>query len=528
MSSLAGQWVTGSRSGEEVLVRPRTRASEPGLVAVLIGVVARLSWWAVRYPHCSLPLIATLWALRAYGLLPVLAAWLVMAAGLMLWRAEHRQSFDVAVTPWRTTWRTYRYHRYWQPVMVGCGLADGFAGSVLVPRLRKVRSTPVMDRLRVDMLPGQTPSEFVAQAEAFAHAFAARKVTVRVEGWRGAVWLHVWWVDLLADIVPVSPLPADGADVDLAALPLGLTEDGSRWRHRLLGTHLLLAGASGSGKGSVLWGLVRSLAPAVREGRVQLWGIDPKNGVELGFGRNLFTRYWDGVDLPAAAAPVETVEPEEAQTTRRARKPREDSDPRLVALAELLEDAVALLQARAERMRGVSRLHTPTVAEPLVVLVIDEFASLTAYLTDRAVAKRIDAAMQVILTKGRAPGVLVVAALQDPRKEIVAYRDLFTTRIALRMMTREATDMVLGDGSVARGAACQEIPLATPGVGYVVVDGEPSAVQVRAAYVTDHEIRAIAAQYPAPVNAAAQPSEPKPEPGSESPHLGVVDGQAAA
>jgi integrase len=46
---------------------------------------------------------------------------------------------------------------------------------------------------------------------------------------------------------------------------IGLQEDGEPWELRVLGTHLLIAGATGSGKGPVLWSLLRGLAPAIRE-----------------------------------------------------------------------------------------------------------------------------------------------------------------------------------------------------------------------------------------------------------------------
>ncbi|MFU8855350.1 hypothetical protein ACNAW0_30970, partial [Micromonospora sp. SL1-18] len=41
-------------------------------------------------------------------------------------------------------------------------------------------------------------------------------------------------------------------------------------------------GATGSGKGSVIWSVVRSLAAGVASGLVQIWGLDPKGGMELG------------------------------------------------------------------------------------------------------------------------------------------------------------------------------------------------------------------------------------------------------
>src|SRR5690606_23581464 len=124
-------------------------------------------------------------------------------------------------------------------------------------------------------------------------------------------------------------------------------EDGGVYELCLFGTQVLVAGATGAGKGSVVWSFVRSLAGGVASGEVELWGFDPKGGMELGGGLPLFTHF-----------------------------ACEDFQ----AMADLLEEAVDVARSRAARLRGHTRQHVPTVAEPLVVLVVDELAALTAYL----------------------------------------------------------------------------------------------------------------------------------------------------
>ena len=93
--------------------------------------------------------------------------------------------------------------------------------------------------------------------------------------------------DALAAIIPALPIPAH---VDLRALPVGRREDGTPWLVRLHGTHLLIAGATGAGKGSIIWGLIRALLPAMHEGLVRILAADPKL-MELAFGRAIFDRY---------------------------------------------------------------------------------------------------------------------------------------------------------------------------------------------------------------------------------------------
>jgi len=120
--------------------------------------------------------------------------------------------------------------------------------------------------------------------------------------------------------------------------------------------------------------------------------------------------------------------------------------------------------------------------------VVDEIASLTSYCPDKKIKDRIRAALQMLLSQGRAVGYLVIAAVQDPRKEVLPFRDLFPTRIALRLAEAEQVDLVLGDGAYDRGAACERIPVSLPGVGYMRLEGRPEPVRVRVAYVTDDDI----------------------------------------
>lgn len=127
--------------------------------------------------------------------------------------------------------------------------------------------------------------------------------------------------------------------------------------------------------------------------------------------------------------------------------------------------------------------------------MVDELASLTAYLTDRDAKKRISAALSLLLSQGRAVGVLVVATLQDPRKDVPPDRDLFPTRIALRLTEPEQVDMVLRDGARKRGARCDHIPEALPGVGYVALDSVAEPIRVRFSYLTDDDIDRLADRY---------------------------------
>jgi DNA segregation ATPase FtsK/SpoIIIE, S-DNA-T family len=254
-------------------------------------------------------------------------------------------------------------------------------------------------------------------------------------------------------------------DALTVGLPMAVAEDGQVWRLQLVGSHVLVVGATGAGKGSVIWSLLLQLAPRIRAGEVQVWAVDPKGGMELAAGQSLFARFAHGDSTTAEG--YET------------------------SFADLLEEAVAVMRRRQDRLRGVTRLHEPSVGEPLIVLVIDELAALTGWVQDRNAKRRIEAALGLLLSQGRAVGVVVVGAVQDPRKDVLPMRDLFPTRIALRLNEAEQVGLVLGPGARNRGAMADQIPDSLPGVGYVAVDGIAEPVRVRFSHVTDTHIHQL-------------------------------------
>ena len=338
------------------------------------------------------------------------------------------------------------------------GLGPTYRGQVNVPALGKVRAGAHADLVVVRLVSGQSPKLFADRAEELAHGFAAYSCRVRT-GRPGMVVLEFVCRDALAEVIPALPIPAVA---DLRALPVGRCEDGGPFTIRLHGTHLLVAGSTGAGKGSYLWGLVRALLPAMAAGLVRVYACDPKL-MELAFGRDLFDKYGK-----YAADPAD--------------------------IADLLEADVTDMQGGAARFAGRRRDHTPTREFPFVVVLVDEVAFLTAYQADRKLRDRTLAALATLTTQGRAAGYCVVAALQDPRKEVLNIRNLFPDKIALRLDEPAQVDLVLGDGAHDRGARCEDIsadPATGAGVGYVRLEASPDPVRVRAAFVSDTDIQAM-------------------------------------
>jgi DNA segregation ATPase FtsK/SpoIIIE, S-DNA-T family len=421
----------------------------------------------------SVPTIASVWVGFRCG--PAFGVVLAAMSGLALlaWSEFGPGSFQEWVTQrMRNRWRTWWvYQSRWPAICTLNGLTTKLDERALVPALRSVVIGASCDVMVVRILAGQSVADWQKRSAALAEAFRARRVTIRSIK-PGEIGITAHHGDALATPIRL-PRPTCDTKVDLFRVRVGVTEAGMWWRLPLLGQHILVAGATGSGKGSVLWSIIAGLAPGVLAGWVRLLVLDPKGGMEFGRGQALFTAFaYDNRDKTLA----------------------------------LLRAVTTVMQRRAERLRGRTRLHAPTATEPLIVLIVDEIASLTAYVGDRKIRAEVEQLVGLLLSQGRAVGVSVIAAVQDPSKDVLPIRQLFSVRVGLRMTESSQTTMLLGAAARETGAVCDQIPTSAPGVGYVGMDGSAEPVRVRAFHVTDPDIDYLAGQF-APNHGSADTSD---------------------
>ncbi|MEU8251264.1 FtsK/SpoIIIE domain-containing protein [Nonomuraea sp. NPDC048916] len=411
---------------------------------------------AVAFPVA----LGVIWTLYGWPLSAGTLGFVVLA--LTAWSFNDRDSFarlaGFRLLAWWRLLSTYR--RHWQSVMDVSGLAKRIHGRDYLPRLVKVTCDGWADRVTVKMLKGQAVKDWTDKTDNLAQGFGVASCRIAlVRG--GRLALTFPRSDPLAAPIPALPIPTTPT---VGPVEIGKQEDGQPLRLKVHGTHVLIAGATGAGKGSFLWDTIRGLLPAMQARLAEIWALDPKL-MELSFGRELFQgRY--------AADPADC--------------------------ADLLDEAVSVMQKRAARFSGLQRSHTPTVEDPFVLVLVDEVAFLTAYQHDKELRRRISAALATLATQGRSVGVGVMAALQDPRKEVMNIRNLFPDKIALRLDESEQVDMVLGDGARDRGALADHIspvPELGAGVAYMRLETSPEPIRVRAAYVSDDDIRDMVAHF---------------------------------
>ncbi|MBO0609446.1 FtsK/SpoIIIE domain-containing protein [Myceligenerans salitolerans] len=483
--------------------RARTHAAtlgRPGVLGVVLralvavlGFVLGRSWmlvqatfaWAGRHLPLSvfgLVVAGLLWlGLEASGWPgstltgPVIVWALFWSPGLALglWAAMFPGSYRRSrLRVWYVRrWLTGTPARWGRKGSEAVGTAAGLGvrqpdGGVLVPGI-KVRFAPGAAVLRLNVVVGQTVDDIVRNAPRIATAYGAHGHELRPVK-PGVVDLVLFLIARLAPRTAVMPAEFSGA-ASVGVVPAGTRRDGRRLDLVVRGRHTLVVGATGAGKGSVLWSVAGNLAPAVHAGYVRLWGVDLKQGIEVETGRALFGQV--------------------AYTAEQA--------------VTVLGTLVRIMNERGAEMRGVSRNHDATPDAPLHVLVIDELADLMAYseFEHKREAERL---LSKLLTQGRALGVVVLGCVQNPRQEALGgTRGLWPQKIALRLDSETETDMVLG--TAAPLAPAHDIPAdiqpggvsATAGTAYLVTeDGTPTLC--RFDYWPDHLIHAVAARYPAP------------------------------
>lgn len=426
----------------------------------------RVAGWMVRHPGMVAAPAAVTASLTA-GIVhagPTTvggAAAGVLAAGVG-WYRGHPDSWDAMVAPQaralRRRWLSRTYlGPWWRRITEACGLVTVHRVTevINVPRIIRIRShSPCTETVYVRLLLGQTPKQWQEAAEALAVALRAERIGVERVGPQ-VIALIVQRSEPFDQVIVPPDLPADADATSLRQVYLGETEYGTDWHAPLIGQHWLVSGATGSGKNSVTWMALRACAPLIRDGLVRLHVVNPK-GTELNALTPVAYRY--------AEADGDIVDV-------------------LSGFWEIMQDRKKVLAEQGRRTFDMSH------ETPLDLLLIDELGAVTGY-GDRSLTRGAQAVLPLILSQARALGGTVIGALQEPTKDVIPQRDLFSLRVCLRSTSAGHPDMVLGENMRLRGALADEIPNepGSAGIGFVVKQRSRTPMRVRAAYCDDTDI----------------------------------------
>ena len=357
-----------------------------------------------------------------------------------------------------------------------------------------VRISPVGLRVRLEMPPGYSANHIRSRLDNIASSLHVPKAqVVAAHGNVVAIELRVR-NPLAGDGMPLqAPEPSP---VPLERLRVGVREDGEPYRLQIRGTHIFIAGLTGSGKSGLLWSIIAALAPDIKAGRVELHMVDLKLGTEMSAGYRLYSSW-----------AYEVAE----------------------GLA-VLEKMVMIMRNRANPRREHSmrtgeplRKHEPTPGDPHHVLMIDEIIALLKLPGDRKVkaqVRQIDGSLAEeeirvgkyaglllleLLSQARSFGVTVIVATQNAAKEIFdLLRDMFPLMVGLRLASEEQQRMVFGTGAAERGIEATEITVDEAGTVYVdAPEAGGMAIRARAYKVRDIDIIKLVEIFGRPADAPA-------------------------
>jgi S-DNA-T family DNA segregation ATPase FtsK/SpoIIIE len=331
-------------------------------------------------------------------------------------------------------------------------------------RVTRWNAGPVVTQYEVEPDPSIKVSRIEALADDLAMALAAR--TIRIEApipGRKVVGLEIPNMDFnVVAIRQILEHPETAANTSPIAFALGRDVAGHpRAADLAKMPHLLIAGATGSGKSVMVNALITSLLMRATPDDVRLILVDPKR-VELA----------DYNGMPHLYVPVIT-----------------EADRAIAAL----KWAVAQMEMRYRKFAGASARNITSYNEtradpadrlPYIVIIVDELADLMMRK-----GQTVEDPIVRLAQKARATGIHLVLATQRPSVNVVTglIKANFPSRIAFAMASQIDSRTILD----------------APGAEDLIGRGDmlfqpsdlPRPIRLQGVFVADREIRAVTAHW---------------------------------
>jgi S-DNA-T family DNA segregation ATPase FtsK/SpoIIIE len=308
-------------------------------------------------------------------------------------------------------------------------------------------------------------------------SLALKAEAVRIERLSGRNTIGVEVPNRLREIIRIREiLEADSYRESRAKLPLALgkTIDGRPYTAALERMpHLLIAGATGSGKSVALNSMITSILYRATPEQVKFILVDPKM-LELGIYENIPHLICPVVTDPSRAARV--LKWATTEMTRRYEILFAHGVRNLDQYNRLVSG-----QNEAEAVEEDDR-ELPGESQPLpyIIVVIDELADLMMVSS-----KEVEAAIQRLAQMARAVGIHLIVATQRPSVDVLTgvIKANFPCRIAFRVSSRTDSNVILDQKGAERLLGTGDMLFLPPGAATLLrVHGalmeEPEALRL--------------------------------------------------
>jgi DNA segregation ATPase FtsK/SpoIIIE, S-DNA-T family len=168
--------------------------------------------------------------------------------------------------------------------------------------------------------------------------------------------------------------------------------------------------------------------------------------------------------------------------------------PDLDLAIHTLQRLQTVMDNRYAFLRSVRRQKfLPNDVFGAILIAVDEIAYFSATAGDKKDQEKFSALLRDLVARGRAVGLVVVAATQRPSADIIppSLRDLFAWRFAGRCTNDVSSDIILGHGWAARGYSSNTVDPNNQGCGYLIAEGGIPAL-VKACFMDNADIIRVA------------------------------------
>jgi DNA segregation ATPase FtsK/SpoIIIE, S-DNA-T family len=168
--------------------------------------------------------------------------------------------------------------------------------------------------------------------------------------------------------------------------------------------------------------------------------------------------------------------------------------PNITDAIDLLKHLQTAMDTRYGELLDTGRRKiTRDCGQPVVLVVFDELTYFSATVGDSRQQKEFVGLVRDLVARGRAAGIIVVAATQRPSADIIptSLRDLFGYRWAFRCTTDASSDVILGHGWASDGYTAAAIDPTARGVGWLIAEGGIPR-RMKAAYLSDEQATRLA------------------------------------